>query len=334
MMDIYCLNISHHLLLLFCLFGDVGLASTNVKSICIEEGRQALVRFNQDLKDPFGRLSSWVGHDCCQWEGISCNNRTGHVAKMDLRSPYPYPRKPDEEWGSSLGGKINPSFLSLKHLYYLDLSLNNFEGIPIPKFFGELKSLSYDPISLNITYDWVPSFKLYSIDIRHCKVGPGFGIWLQSQTELQIVTLSSTGISYSILEECSKSVISIVDVSYNNLSGNMPSSMGELSNLQILMLNNNNFGGKIPNSLQNCPILKSIDFGGNKLSGNIPPWIGGSNGSMLYMLLALRFLIFGHIPQQLCNLGYLCILDLSHNNFSATIPNCLNNLTSLLLNAL
>ncbi|KAM5587074.1 hypothetical protein ABKV19_005832 [Rosa sericea] len=37
----------------------------------------------------------------------------------------------------------------------------------------------------------------------------------------------------------------------------------------------------------------------------------------------------GHIPQQLCNLSYLHILDLAHNNFSGTIPKCFNGMTSL-----
>ncbi|PQQ12560.1 receptor-like protein 12 [Prunus yedoensis var. nudiflora] len=60
-MDIYRLNIFHHLLLFLCLFGDIGLASTGVKPKCIEEERQALVSFKQDLKDPSGRLLiEWV----------------------------------------------------------------------------------------------------------------------------------------------------------------------------------------------------------------------------------------------------------------------------------
>ena len=150
------LNLAHYFLLLFltssyqhtsnlCLCVGDGLPSSLGSSSCIEEERRALLSFKQDVIDPTGRLSSWVGHDCCQWKGISCNNRTGHVLRVDLRNGHPYF---SEEYGQSgLGGKINPSLLGLKHLHYLDLSGNNFEGIHIPKFFGQLKSLRYLNIS-------------------------------------------------------------------------------------------------------------------------------------------------------------------------------------------
>ena len=68
--------------------------------------------------------------------------------KMDLRNPYDFYDGEREKWiNASLGGKINASLLSLKHLNYLDLSFNDFHRIQVPKFFGELKSLQYLDLS-------------------------------------------------------------------------------------------------------------------------------------------------------------------------------------------
>ncbi|XP_050246641.1 receptor-like protein EIX2 isoform X6 [Quercus robur] len=58
---------------------------------CIQSEQQALLRFKADLTDPLNRLASWAGDgDCCQWEGVVCNNVTGHVQELNLRS-FPPP---------------------------------------------------------------------------------------------------------------------------------------------------------------------------------------------------------------------------------------------------
>ena len=104
---------------------------------CIDTEKVALLKFKQGLTDPSGRLSSWVGEDCCKWRGVVCNNRSGHVIKLTLR----YLDSDGTE--GELGGKFSPALLELKYLNYLDLSMNNFGGTPIPKFIGSLEKLRY-----------------------------------------------------------------------------------------------------------------------------------------------------------------------------------------------
>ena len=138
---------------------------------CIESERHALLNFKQHLTDPSNRLASWAAAasdlDCCHWVGVVCDNRTGHVLQLHLRSHYPvsieltiyedeltiyedYQREAEYEAysRSRFGGKINPSLLDLKHLIYLDLSGNGFGGIQIPNFLGSMGSLRY----LNFSY--------------------------------------------------------------------------------------------------------------------------------------------------------------------------------------
>jgi hypothetical protein len=108
-----------------------------------KEERVALLKIKNDLKDPSNCLSSWVGEDCCDWKGIQCDNKTGHVLKFELK-PYLICNKTVSIFSlSPFGGKINPSLADLKHLSHLDLSYNNFKGISIPEFIGSLNMLNY-----------------------------------------------------------------------------------------------------------------------------------------------------------------------------------------------
>ncbi|XP_022719708.1 polygalacturonase inhibitor 2-like [Durio zibethinus] len=149
----------------------------NSRVLCIESERQALLKFKHDIIDRSNRLSSWGdGGDCCNWVGVSCNNFTGHVYKLDLRPPSsPDYASSDAEigvyWRSMLRGKINPSLLLLKQLSHLDLSYNNFGGIQIPRFLGSMESLTYLDLS-GAKFGGNPSTSTWNLSkLEHLNLG-------------------------------------------------------------------------------------------------------------------------------------------------------------------
>ncbi|KAK1642909.1 hypothetical protein QYE76_060714 [Lolium multiflorum] len=104
-------------------------------TLCIPRERDALLAIKARLIDPSNYLSSWRDEDdCCQWAGVKCSNRTGHVVKLQISSYMT---------GNNVGGEISSSLLALQHLKHLDLSSNDFGGKPIPEFIGSLKSMTH-----------------------------------------------------------------------------------------------------------------------------------------------------------------------------------------------
>ncbi|MCY3543602.1 MAG: hypothetical protein OXH22_06125 [Chloroflexi bacterium] len=117
-----------------------------------------------------------------------------------------------------------------------------------------------------------------------------------------------------------------LDFGNNQLTGPIPSELGNL-NLALLILSRNQLTGTIPSELSRMANLVELDLSGNELSGQIPPELG--NLSHLRSLFLGFNYLEGEIPSEIANLSNLDLLDLAVNNLSGEIPPELGDLTNL-----
>ncbi|TQD98381.1 hypothetical protein C1H46_015982 [Malus baccata] len=89
-------------------------------------------------------------------------------------------------------------------------------------------------------------------------------------------------------------LVKSIDLSSNNLQGEIPEEISNLILLGTLNLSMNQLTGKIHSKIGNLHLLETLDFSHNHLSG--------------------------HIPQSLSSLTSLSHLNLSYNNLTGRIP--------------
>ncbi len=128
---------------------------------------------------------------------------------------------------------------------------------------------------------------------------------------------------------CNSSNSSVVQINLpsNNLSGYIPTELGNLANLQYLYLQNNQLSGAIPTTIGNMNSLRTLDLSHNQLSGAIPATAGNLN-SLAWLYLQDNQLS-GDIPGTLGNLSNLQYMYLYDNRLSGPIPETIGNLSSL-----
>jgi len=118
----------------------------------------------------------------------------------------------------------------------------------------------------------------------------------------------------------------VLTASENELSGNIPPELGQLSNLTNLVLGANELSGYIPSELGDLSNLIGLGLGENQLSGNIP--LALTNLTNLTDLNLNDNQLVGEIPPGLANLPDLDKLRLNDNLLSGIIP-AFSNLSDL-----
>ncbi|KAM1039189.1 hypothetical protein ACFX13_034501 [Malus domestica] len=251
---------------------------------------KGLTDFKAAIHNDIGnRLASWVGHRCCMWKGITCDNRTGRVTEINL---------PASSYGARLEGSLSASVTLISFLQVLDIGGNPGLVGEIPQSLGSLKNL----------------FRLSLVSNRLSGSIPES---VASLTNLVFLDLRNNSLTGHIPQRIGQlQALLDFDVSRNRLSGKLPPSMANLSSVVTIWLHNNFFEGPIP--VLKMPSLKLLLLANNSLTGSIPTNFGD--------LIALREVnlsnnkLEGAIPESLGNLSMLLVLELQQNRFSGKIP--------------
>ncbi|XP_074282163.1 receptor-like protein EIX2 [Silene latifolia] len=319
---------------------------------CKKHELEALLKFKQSFtKDPLNRLSSWVGQDCCQWYGVTCDNITHNVVKLNLRTMPPHYNYFDDDYDyddhfddiicmpdyyvSMVSSGISSALLELKLLTYLDLSGNDFSGSHIPEFIGSLTHLRYLNLSSTNFSGLLPPqlgnlTNLVHLDLHDQCLGPNVlhsesFRWAYDLLKLQSLDMSVCNLSRA--HDTFKVLITLPSLSALSLSGcelhnshlceafTGNTSYSFFPTLQHLDLSSNAFEGPLPSVFKNMVSLRSLFLFENQFNGSVPLWL---RAMKCLEVLDLSYNVFNYVEGGLmgimgnpCNFKHL---DLSVNN--------------------
>ncbi|KAI9384178.1 hypothetical protein POPTR_012G020600v4 [Populus trichocarpa] len=305
--------------------------------LCAHHQSLSLLQFKQSFsikssaywEDCQPKTESWKdGTDCCLWDGVTCDMKTGQVTGLNLSC-------------SMLYGTLhsNNSLFSLHHLQKLDLSFNDFNSSHISSRFGQFSNLTH----LNLNYSnfagQVPLevsrlSKLISLNLsgnNHLSVEPvSFDKLVRNLTKLRDLDLSSVNMSLvapNSLTNLSSSLSSLY-LWGCGLQGKIPGNIFLLPNLELLILRDNEgLTGSFPSS-NVSNVLWLLDLSDTRISIYLENDSISNLKSLEYMLLS-NCNIVGSKLALFGNLTRLFQLDLTNNNFSRQIPSSFGNLVQL-----
>ncbi|KAI3459731.1 hypothetical protein Pfo_016394 [Paulownia fortunei] len=235
---------------------------------------------------------------------------------------------------NGLTGSLPTSMGDLKSLKFLSLSNNKLSGA-IPNSLSDYSSLSVIRLRGNTFNGSIPDglfdMKLDEMDLSRNKLTGSIPPASSKLFEtLQILDLSGNNLMGDIPAEMGLfSKLRYLNLSWNHLESRMPPELGYFQNLTVLDLRNSGLIGSIPGDICDSGSLAILQLDGNSLIGQIPYEIG--NCSSLYLLSLSHNNLSGPIPKSMSLLSKLKILKLEVNQLSGEIPQELGGLENLLI---
>ncbi|CAL5322662.1 unnamed protein product [Camellia sinensis] len=283
---------------------------------------------SQIIDDPFNIFSSW-NHSIhfCQWIGVTCGRRHQRVVVLDLQS-------------RNLSGNVSPHIGNLSFLRSLHLQNNRF-GQVIPQELGRLRRLEIFNLSNNSIGGEIPAnlsscSKLITFHVAYNHLVGQLPVEFGSSLpKLKVLSVAhnqlSGGIpsSYGNLSDLRKFSAAI-----NNFHGSIPDAFGKLTNLEGIAMATNNLSGTIPASIFNLSSIRDFDVQENQIGGTLPYEIGNAFPNLEFLSIDTNQFT-GSIPVSISNASNLYYIDLGENELTGGVPTLekLHNLHQLFVHS-
>nr|XP_048332979.1 receptor-like protein EIX2 [Ziziphus jujuba var. spinosa] len=254
---------------------------------------------------------------------------------------------------NSFRGSISESFGNMVKLTYLSMEQNLLEG-RIPKALGNMLILEHLDLTNNTLEGEIPK-SIWDV-CTLCELYMPSNIFNGDLPDLSLTSSSCTNHSLQKLDLHDNRIVGLVpylslfsalkslDLSSNQIGGNVHPSIGQLSQLENLYISNNLLEGvisephflnlsKLRNKFSNlnclCDVkgrasLVFLDISFNQLSGTLPDcW--SSLDSLAVLNLAHNYNLSGKLPTSIGSMLSIQTLHLGNNNFRGGLPSSWKN---------
>ncbi|PVH34386.1 hypothetical protein PAHAL_8G210900 [Panicum hallii] len=259
------------------------------RSICRCKGLRTLVLANNHFE---GELPNCFGNKVMLFIDLSNNGFSGMLPSALQNSEK---LRVLDLSGNMFYGSLPEWIGKLKRLRFLRLRQNMFSG-NIPMNLTNLACLQYLDISDNNLSGSLPGglSKLKSLKLKYLKQICSSAFHVKVYSHNFSTFLKGQQIFYGSIPRIVGMNMKVIDLSFNNITGEIPEELTTLDGLLNLNLSRNHFIGDVPSRTGVMQSLESLDFSSNNLSGEI--------------------------PASLSNLTFLSFMDLSYNNLTGRIP--------------
>ncbi|WP_052958674.1 leucine-rich repeat domain-containing protein [Maribacter thermophilus] len=155
-----------------------------------------------------------------------------------------------------------------------------------------------------------------------------YGVTLNSENRVRYLVLPDNNLTGTIPSEIGDlTYLEDFNLPANAIEGEIPEALFELTNLEVINLKQNDLSGEISNNIDQLTSIREIFLDGNQFTGSIPSSI--SNLNTLETVNLRDNQLSGSIPKELGDLASIQSINLSNNSISGEIPQELGNLFTL-----